>query len=72
MTKFLTLTGVFFIIAIGAIAAICFFVFIGGKGAEFMDYIESKYGFRGSIIAFFAILAIVSSVAAAILTLTGV
>lgn len=72
MIKFLTLTGVFFIIAVGAIAAICFFVFIGAKGAEFMDYIESKYGFRGSIIVFFAILAIVSSVAAAILILTGV
>ena len=72
MTKFLTLTGVFFVIAVVTIAAICFFVFLGAKGAEFMGYIESKYGFRGSIIAFFAILAIVSSVAAAILTLTGV
>ena len=72
MIKILTLTGVFFIIAVVAIAAICFFVFIGVKGAEFMNYIENKYGFRGSIIAFFAILAIASFVAATILILTGV
>lgn len=71
MIKFLTLTGVFFIIAIAVMAAIYFFIFIWVKGEEFMDYIESNYGFRGSVIAFLAILAIVSSIAATISILTG-
>lgn len=72
MIKFLILTGVLFIIAVATLAIIYFCLFIGVKGAEFMNYIESEYGLRGLIIAFFTILAIVSSVAAAILTLVGV
>ena len=60
----------------GSIAGFLFgsfmLLFVGIRFGQFMDKIEEMYGFRGSILAFLIILAIVSFIAASILVLTGV
>ena len=72
MLKFLIMAGLFFGIALGGILAFYAVVTIGILLSEFADNIERKYGFRGSIICFLVGLAIVSLIAASILTFLGV
>lgn len=72
MTKFLITAGLMFgtlfAVVLGSLGFFAIVIIMG----ELLDNIERKYGFKGSVIAFLVLMAIVSVVGAFILTLVGV
>lgn len=71
MTKFLITAGLMFGTMLIVILGIYGFFAISVITGELLDSIERKYGFKGSMIAFLVLMAIVSIIGAAILTFTG-
>lgn len=72
MTKFLIITGLMFGTLLAVLLGLYGTLVIGIKLGEFLDDIERKYGFKGSMIAFLVLMAIASVVGAALLVLIGV
>lgn len=72
MTKFLIITGLIFGTLLAIVLGVCGFIIITIKLGELLDSIERKYGFKGSVTAFFVLMAIASVIGAAILILVGV
>ena len=72
MTKFLITAGFMIGTLLGVLLGLYGFLVIGIKLGEFLDDIERKYGFKGSVIAFIVLMAISSIIGAAILTFMGV
>ena len=72
MTKFLIITGLIFGTLLAIVLGIYGIIITTIKVGEFLDNIERKYGFKGSMIAFLVLMAIASVAGAAILTFAGV
>lgn len=72
MTKFLIISGLIFGTLLAVVLGIWGFIITTIKLGEFLDNIERKYGFKGSVIAFLVLMAIASIVGAFILILVGV
>lgn len=72
MTKFLIITGLVFGTLLAVLLGLYGIFVIGIKLGEFLDDIERKYGFKGSVIALLVFMAVSSIIGAALLVFMGV